>query len=110
MSVEDHPKKVLLLASLLVLLVFLLMPRWKYGDVSKLTYEISTALYSCCNLQDETRLATIDEQIQAASEGSQLTAKEARWLQEILDLAQEGNWQEAGQNARNLMQDQVRYP
>lgn len=110
MSVDDHPKKVVLLASLLLLLVFLLMPRWKYGEVTELTYEISSALYSSCNRQDEARLPAIAAQIQSATEGNQLSTKEARWLQEILDLAQEGNWQKARQKARHLMQDQVRYP
>ncbi len=79
----------------------------RYDKVSPAAYEYSKALYSACNRHDETRLSTIALRIDNAKTGSQLTVREADWLHDIVAMAQAGEWQEASQDARQLMEAQV---
>jgi hypothetical protein len=81
-----------------------------YGEVSDKTYEIATAMYSVCNRQDTAKLTSIDQLVQRGTADSSITVEEATMLREILELAQAGDWQTATNDARRLMNDQVKYP
>ncbi|MEM8944332.1 MAG: hypothetical protein AAGD11_04040 [Planctomycetota bacterium] len=79
----------------------------QYESVSPEAYQYSKALYSVCNQHDEPRLADVAGQIETAATGSQLTAREAAWLNAIVVTAQAGEWQNASRDARALMEAQV---
>ena len=79
----------------------------RYSAISPEAYQYTKALYSVCNRRDELRLTNVAQQIDTARAESQLTANEADWLDEIIIVAQAGNWQEATRNARQLMEAQV---
>ncbi len=79
----------------------------RYDKVSPAAYEYSKALYSVCNCHDETRLSNLALHIDTAETESKLTGREADWLHDIVATAQAGEWQEATQDARQLMEAQV---
>ncbi|MDZ4657949.1 MAG: hypothetical protein SH868_10275 [Bythopirellula sp.] len=89
---------------------YFLVGRRGYGEVSDKTYEIASAMYSVCNRQDATKLASIGELVKSAESESNVTTAEADFLREILQLAEQGDWAAATTEARRLMEDQVKYP
>ncbi len=78
-----------------------------YPEVSPKTYEISKALYSACNRQSEEHLSKVAELIESHLENGELTEREAKWLREIVQEAESGNWEAATLEARQLMEDQI---
>lgn len=80
-----------------------------YPKVSSETYEISKALYSVCNRQNEAQLANIESAIETASESGEISPREVKWLKEIVDSARSGEWQRATAEARKIMVDQVEF-
>ena len=79
----------------------------RYAAVSLEAYQYSKALYSICNRQDEPRLTRVAEQIETARAADELHETEAAWLTDIVATAQAGDWQDATQDARRLMEAQV---
>ena len=81
-----------------------------YGSVSPDAYQVAHALYSSCLAKSEVRLEALESTINdAAEQPLEITAKEQRWLKEIIADAKAGNWQSAAANARQMMEDQVEY-
>ena len=77
-----------------------------YGEVSHQTYEFSMALYSACQSKSEERLNQIEKLLDEASE---IPEHERRWVEQIISRARDDNWESAANNARQMMEDQVRY-
>ncbi len=107
---QTNVVKILGVFVLCLLCASLFFNRARYGEVSGKTYEIATAIYSVCNLQDATKLANIDLLLQTVEADNSVTAEEADMLRGILQLAQAGHWKQATTEARRLMNDQVKYP
>ncbi|REJ91520.1 MAG: hypothetical protein DWQ34_14655 [Planctomycetota bacterium] len=78
-----------------------------YGDISPHGYEYATALYSICNRRDEARLESFSQQLIAAREAGELPEHEAEWMEEIIDLARNGEWEDAARKSRRILMDQV---
>ena len=78
-----------------------------YGEISPHSYEYATALYSICNRQDKARLDPFSEQLIAARDAGELPAHEAQWMEDIADLARDGQWEDAAQKSRRMLMDQV---
>lgn len=89
-------------------LVVLLAGCGGYPEVSPKTYEFAKALYGICNRQQLEKLDPVTEQIEAARDADEITAREAGWLLEIVETAGAGDWTAATAEARRLMEDQVR--
>jgi hypothetical protein len=102
--------KVLLALTLCLMAGYLLIGRDSYGEVSEEAYKLATAMYSTCNRQDTVRLPSLAELVVSAKSSANITADEAEMLQGIVEIAQAGDWSAAALEARQLMQDQVRYP
>ncbi|MDA7503376.1 hypothetical protein OAF42_04700 [Planctomicrobium sp.] len=93
----------------MITLILILLPGCGYPEVSEKTYEITKALYSACNRQSDVQLAKIELIISNAREANEISAKEAKWLDQILMSAQEGGWESATAESRKLMEDQIEY-
>ena len=81
-----------------------------YGEISPQAYQYSQALYSICNRCDEAKLARLVDQLAIAREKQELTGTEAAWLNDIVATAKAGEWPAATLAARQLMEDQIRWP
>lgn len=94
---------------LVALLVLTLLPLngCGYPEVTPKTYELSKALYSVCNQKSEERLEAVQKLIQSSLEQNEINESEADWLNGIIAQAQEGNWETATQEVRQLMEDQI---
>ena len=78
-----------------------------YPEVSPKTYEISKALYSVCNQKSQARLDVVTKLIQSSLENKEISESEADWLSGIIKQAQEGKWEAATKETRQLMEDQI---
>ena len=78
-----------------------------YGEISPHSYEYAQALYSICNRQDEARLDPFSEQLLAAADAGELPVHEAEWMEDIADLARDGQWEDAARKSRRMLMDQV---
>jgi hypothetical protein len=107
------PKRKLLISGLALLCVLLGYSRFgpgKYNPVSERAYDIAGAIYSTCNRHDAARLPHVVRLIGTARSESALTADEMAVLQKIVEMAESGNWACATDEARKLLQDQIRSP
>ena len=102
------PRNRLLLVCLLI--VCLLVGCGGYEEISPRAYQYAQALYSICNRQDDAKLMDFVKQLDTAIEQGQLTSQEATWLNEIVMKSKAGEWSSATQEARQLMEDQIRRP
>ena len=91
-----------------MLLTSLVLPGCsRYGEVSPRAYQISTSLYSICNLHDNARIAAVEAVIAESAKEREITASEERWLLDIVQKAKASEWKTAMQDARVMMMDQV---
>ncbi|MCG8449305.1 MAG: hypothetical protein MI725_06990 [Pirellulales bacterium] len=81
-----------------------------YDQISPNAYQYSKALYSICNRCDEAKLTQLLDQLATAREKQELTSTEAAWLSDIAATAQAGDWPAAAKEARQLMEEQIRWP
>lgn len=95
------------LQMVLVVMTFLSLVGCGYPAVSPKTYEISKALYSVCNQKSQERLEVVQELIQSSLENKEISENEADWLNGIIAQAQEGHWEAATKETRQLMEDQI---
>lgn len=96
-------------AIVLVLIVGYWLLNRSYGETSEQGYRYAMALFSICNQKDETRLRKIEEMISASSAEDELHAEETRWLLGIVERGRNGDWEEASQEVRRLIEDQVEW-
>lgn len=78
-----------------------------YPEVSPKAYEISKALYSVCNLKRKDDLDKVSDAISAAVKTAELSKTESEWLTAIVEQARSGEWEEAADEARAILQDQI---
>ncbi len=78
-----------------------------YAKIGDSGYQYALALVSACNRQDLERVQTIVQNVRQAKDEGELSAYDARVLEEIGELAIEGNWEKAAANARKLLKAQV---
>ena len=78
-----------------------------YGEVGPKAYEHAKALYSICNRRDADRLEKFSTSLAKAQNAGEVTEKEQAWLEDIVEDAKVGEWEEATAKARRLMEDQV---
>ena len=79
-----------------------------YSTVSDKGYELALALFSACNRQDMARVKSIVELARQAKEAQELPSYDARVIEEIGQLATDGNWERAAREARRLLDAQVK--
>jgi len=95
------------LPSLLLILMVFTLAGCGYPKVSPKAYELSQALYTICNQRSGERLPLVSDLIEQSLEEGTLTAREGRWLSDIVATGEAGDWEEAAQEARRIMADQV---
>ena len=78
-----------------------------YGQVSELGYQYATAMFSACNQQDEARLQRIAAMVEQSTAAGELPQQEAAWLRQIIDMGLAGHWEDASEEVRQLMEDQL---
>ena len=74
-----------------------------YGKTTKLGYEFAQALYSACNQKDLERVQKVELLVNEYAGKQKIKANEKRWLADIIQLAHDGKWEKAQQNARKLL-------
>lgn len=79
----------------------------KYGEVSLPTYEHAQALFTICNLRDQSRLGVIEESIESAIQENRINSQEADQLRDIIADARNDDWREASRKSRLMMMEQV---
>lgn len=79
-----------------------------YPEVGPKAYEISKALYSVCRLKRQEDLDKVTEAISAAAAKSELSEAESEWLSAIVEQARSGEWDAAAEEARAILEDQVK--
>lgn len=98
------PSKIALALGLVVLLTagawWLL--RSKPVPLSGVGYELTSALYAACNLEDAKRLDAVVSKLEQQS----LATEEREEVMSIVTLAKEGQWQDAAALARRLLESQ----
>lgn len=76
----------------------------RYGEISKDTYKFANALYSISNLQDEERLKMFRDDLKRNTD---VPANEKRWLMDIVELSENGQWEQANQQTRQMLDEQI---
>ena len=103
----ERGRLVLVAGAVILLGVLLLRGCSGYGEVSQSAYKLAKALHSICDRQDEAGLKKFLDILRKMSESEEISSQEQRWLSEISQIAQEGDWEQATKMARQLMEDQV---
>ena len=80
----------------------------RYPEVSPLTYKYAKALVSITNRQASDQLDKISSQIAESVEQGEVNEQESQWLLAIIEDARAGNWEKASDQARKMMEDQLR--
>ena len=80
-----------------------------YGKVSEKAYKYATALYSICSRKDEEHLTEFSKQLTQAKESNEISETEHQWLQQIVEDAENGDWENATRKCRRIMSDQVQH-
>lgn len=88
-------------------LIFSMPGCQQYGDVSPAAYELATALYSIANRADANRLPQVKQLVVENHQSGKLSATEQAWLLEIVDVAEQGDWEVAMKSARTMLDEQV---
>jgi len=78
-----------------------------YGEVSPAAHEYAQALYTLSNRQSADRIDEVAAKITAAASAGEVTSREADWLNDICDQCRNGDWADAQQAARSMMEDQI---
>ncbi|MDB4778365.1 hypothetical protein OAG68_02805 [bacterium] len=79
-----------------------------YGKVSRRTYDMATAIYGACLARSENRVDKIQQLLsQDTAETSDMSIRERKWLNNIIQKAKNGNWESAAKAAKRIMEDQV---
>jgi len=94
-------------AVLLLLLGLVIWFSRDYGQVSDQAYDLATSLVSACNLQSTERVDLIAQRLEADVANGSLSVNDARYLADIIGLAQAGKWEPAQTAARRLMKAQA---
>lgn len=79
-----------------------------YGEISPAAYDYSMAMYAISNRQATDKLDGVSQQIEASLAAGELTAREAAWLEDIIQDGRRGEWKSAAKASRRMMEDQVR--
>lgn len=87
--------------------LLLLVAGCGYGEVSPKTYEFAKSLYNISNRKMPEKLDDVKSLIDTAVENEEISAKEAKWLNSIVEDAENEKWKKAMASARQIMDDQV---
>lgn len=97
----------ILSAVLVVAGIGYLLSRGGYGEMSPTGYQYATALYSACNQKDRDKLDLLAEMIDQSKDQQKIGEAETEWLIAIIEQGKRRQWDEAAQEVRQLMLDQV---
>ncbi|MEO9590104.1 hypothetical protein [Rhodopirellula bahusiensis] len=87
-------------------LAFYFYPRSRV-ELDDQGYDASVALYRICNQKDTESLQTVAEQVAQWQTEGKLSEQSHASLQRVIDLADEGDWNQASRECRRMMEDQV---
>lgn len=94
-------------AAILVLVTSHFLGCGGYPKVSDKTYDIAKALYVICNQRSADRLPKVTALVEESLKNEEIGADEARWLTDIVEQANNGEWTAAAKESRRIMEDQV---
>lgn len=77
-----------------------------YGKVSNTTYRAATALYSAALAKSAIRLDAVSDFLDEQPSDA-VPQHELVWLQEIIELGKNGEWDAAAHSAKRIMEDQI---
>ena len=80
-----------------------------YGKVSREAYQVATALYGACLSKSAPRIEKIQELLHDGGlefDATSISPQEKRWLQDVVQQAQESQWASAAAAAKRMMVDQ----
>ena len=81
----------------------------RYPPVSREAFELSKAVFNVCNARRSEQLDTARETVLARRDAGRISQREGRYLCDILDLAEAGNWKRAEARAQRLLRDQTQW-
>ncbi|MEW4490732.1 hypothetical protein AB1L42_21800 [Thalassoglobus sp. JC818] len=90
-----------------LLLTFTLIAGCGYPEISPQSYDLTKALYSICNRKDEIRLAEFEQHLSKELADGSISDSEVAMLESIIQMAEGGDWENAMQECRQVMVDQV---
>ncbi|MCC9656219.1 hypothetical protein [Rhodopirellula halodulae] len=93
--------------ALIVAIGVFLFPRTKV-ELDDQGYGAATALFRICNQRDSESLAKMESEIQTWRSEGKLSDKSFDALTDVIDLAKSGDWRDANQACRTIMEDQVK--
>ena len=99
---NKHRTAVAVLAMISIAIVYYLFSG-SYGVTGERAYDHSMSLMSACNLKDADRVHRIQAMIAEDMQSQSIAPLEARWLNNIVDQALDGDWE-----VRKLMNAQVK--
>lgn len=94
------------LAIAVVGLAFYFFPRSKV-ELDDQGYDASVALYRICNQKDMESLQEIAEQVAQWQTEGKISEQSYVSVQQVIGLANEGDWSQAARECRRMMEDQV---
>ena len=74
-----------------------------YGTISPKTYEYAKGLYTISNLKKSDQLDRASKLIEESLSKNEISSQEAGWLNEIISLSKNGNWEAASLSARKML-------
>jgi hypothetical protein len=77
-----------------------------YGEVSADAYQYARSLYTICNQRDTTRLEKISTMIEADFQAQKITPRDHQYLMKLIGVAKAGNWTDAQNSIRKLLEAQ----
>ena len=93
----------------LVLFFCLFLGCGSYPEVSsRESLDLIKQVYTACNTRDVKRLAECEKQLEKLRLSGKIGTSEIDAFRKSLDLAKNGNWEEAQNQALKFAQDQIR--
>jgi hypothetical protein len=92
---------------LVAMLALALVAGCSYPKVGSDAYDVAMALDQMFQQQDVQKLELANQLVASKFQAGEITSQEERYFQELLLLASNHRWQDASQNCRKLLKDQV---
>lgn len=80
----------------------------RYDVLSDEAYQLTKSALLACQSKSEERLGKVEALIEEYRAKSSLSDQELRWLDRVVKLGNDGQWEQGAAMARKIMKDQVR--
>lgn len=97
------------LIAISIFVVPMLVRYWtSYRELSPDSYQLAAAALQATNLKNAMQIEKIEALSQTFLEEGKIDSQEHHWIHQICNLAKDGKWEAAGNQARRMMSDQIK--